>query len=184
MIHRSLSAIVLTLTLVVALTFASSGAAEARTVRIVSSSSSSTSKIGVITSADFAFARPYLPGVWKVETGSGTAVFTKGTAKVALSLVPKAECNFQTIRIAALKAWGGERLDQSKVQLQSVILGRSNYRGYKWIQPAGAVKEYHWCQEQDPRKAAHVIATGVDKETLDFLGTNFIRQLTVRSARR
>ena len=140
-----------------------------------------------VTSGDYQSVRLYLPGKWRASTtGTGSRAsltFIQGVQKVEVLPIQKDECGYQLIRIEAQEAWGGESLDQAQAQLQNVVLGR-NYRAYSWVMPGlNGGKNYHWCMGQGSGNSVEIVASSPSRSLLEFLRSNFVKQLAVRRGR-
>jgi hypothetical protein len=129
----------------------------------------------------------WLPGSWTVVTGVDKVTFTKGTGNqqvtVRIDTMPRIDCAYGLVRMAALKAWGGNALDQSQGRIQPVTFGTSKFKGYTWMTPSTWAGDQHWCVGQDLKSAFHLTATAGDEELIKFVKNDLLQQLIVRSGR-
>ncbi len=153
--------------------------------RVLAPATQTIFDLSVITNVKYRGTGVYIPGKWRAESTDLEAAFLRETATVRFKTIPRPDCEYQTIRIKAQKAWGKPNLLQSDAQIKILIVGKSDYRGYQWIVPdkAGA-KEYHWCLAQDAKSSVEAIASGADATTVAFFNSNLPRQLAVRKAAR
>jgi hypothetical protein len=135
------------------------------------------------TTADFFGRRVQVPGAWSV-TGSGSAVSMARTSPtpsfIRFATIPNSQCAYQVIRIAGLQAWGGKHADQSKLRLNPVVIGRSKYKGYTWVMPAGDKGEKHWCIQQNGKVSAEIVVSLADPAVATFVEKSLLLQLAVR----
>jgi hypothetical protein len=135
------------------------------------------------TAADFFGRRVYITGVWTVKTTPDAVDFTDASSSsrtLHLGKIPNNSCTYEAIRGKALKLWTGAVL-QSNLRLQTLIIGHSHYRGYKWMEPAvGLPNQQHWCLAQDSKNSTEITAAVTDKALVKFVDTNLLLQVAVR----
>lgn len=144
-----------------------------------------TSKIYGNTSAtaDFYGRRVQVPGAWTVKTtDAGVDFIDPLNTKRVLHLlkIKKDVCTYQPIRSMAVKLWSGATVDQSVMRLETLTVGRSRYRGYKWVQPSGKEILRYWCIAQDSVNSLEIIVPADDKTLVNFVNTNLLFQMAVR----
>ncbi len=83
----------------------------------------------------------------------------------------------------ALKAWGGNGLEQSQGRIEPISFGTSKYRGYTWMEPSTWEGDRHWCVAQDLKNAMDLTATAGDTALMTFIKNDLLLQLAVRSGR-
>jgi hypothetical protein len=161
-------------------------AAQARVIRTSSSSAApAVTRTTALTWGEYRGKSLYLPGTWAVESADTSVAFTKGGQTVRAITIGKDDCAYTAIRIRAQKAWNTKRLEQSQSQIRTVVLGRSDYKGYTWFEPPQeSVINQHWCLAQDAKSAVELIVSSSDESLLAFARQNLIRQLAVRRAAR
>ncbi len=136
--------------------------------------------------ADFMDIRIWIPGKWSVDTDESGVTFHRKSEKpatVTVQQVPLDTCQYQVIRQKLIKLWGTSAVTQEQMRIEVMQLGTSKYRGYKWVAPADAGKEKHWCYPQDSKTAVEVSAPAADASLVKFVDGNLILQLAIRRAR-
>ncbi len=152
-----------------------------------SSSASSVKKqdLSVLTWGVYRGKSVYVPGKWTLAQGDDSVVFTQAGQTVSATTVPKEDCGYTAVRVRAQKAWGTARLNQSQGQVRTVVLGRSDYRGYTWREPSATTDGpdvRFWCLQQDIKKAVLLSVSTSDATLTAFVETSLIRQFATRHA--
>ena len=127
----------------------------------------------------------YVNGKWTAAVDDGTVMLKKKVrACCASAASPKTIAATSPCATArGEKAWKADVLDQSKARIRTLVLGRSEYRGWTWIEPEkGKRQTEFWCLAQDAKTAAQIELTTTDKTVRDFVEKQLVRQLAVRRA--
>lgn len=147
-------------------------------------SSSSASSVSAVKAAktwgDYRGTKVYVLGKWTVEQAEEAVAFTRGDEMVRAITIGKDDCTYGKVRARAAAAWGVQKLEQKQGRIETLVLGRSDYKGFKWQQPDGL----HMCLLQDAKSAVEVSVTSKDEALLTFANSNLIRQFAVRRAAR
>ncbi len=141
------------------------------------------------TQADIGSVRIWLPGKWSVANTPTSATLVRrnnglDTATVSVAEVPQDECAYQVIRQEILRAWNSSSISQEQARIETLIVGSSRLRGYKWVIPEENGRVKHWCLPQYGKTYIEVSAPYSDKELVNFIDGNLVLQLAVRRARR
>ena len=141
------------------------------------------------TTGAFVNRQVWLPGSWTVNQGVDKVSFRKPSKDgvhesfVRLELIPRDQCAYGLVRIRALKAWGGNSLEQSQGRIETVGFGTSKFRGYSWMEPSTWSGDRHWCVAQDLKNAMEMTASAGDGDLMSFIKNDVLLQLATRSGR-
>ncbi len=141
------------------------------------------------TTGIFVDKQIWLPGSWTVNQGVDRVSFRKKHADgvheslVRIEMMPRDQCAYGLVRMRALKAWGGNGLEQSQGRIEPVSFGTSKYRGYSWMEPSTWGGDRHWCVAQDLKNAMDLTATAGDEALITFIKNDLLLQLAVRRGR-
>ncbi len=150
-----------------------------------SSSSGNKADLSVITWGTYLAQRVYLPGTWSATREGNSLIFKKDATTVKLDSITIDDCAYHPVRLKAEKLWKAAGGDATKIKLQTVVLGRTAMRTFRWQEPASdGTPENRWCMVQEGTTAVRISASGADKTLLSFLEDAFLRQLAVRRSSR